>query len=474
MSKNRSIALLILTLLLLCALLPAKAALPPTQNTENKNTPTVTLGSDVPFPSWNRTFGGVQQDYAYSVIQTPDNGFAMAGSTYSLGVGSADFWFVKTDSLGNAEWNRTYGGIGKDEAHSIARTSDGGFAILGTTDSFGAGGSDFWLVKTDSFGNTLWNKTYGGISTDDAWSIKEIAGGNLVLAGWTASFGAGTGDFWLIKADPYGNMLWNKTYGGPSYEILSSERALQQTSEGGYTLFGSTYSFGAGGSDFWLVKVDDVGNEQWNMTYGGLADDYGFSAVETLDGYALTGSTSSYGAGIYDFWLVKTDKFGGPLWNRTYGGSGYDEAWSIRQKNNDDFILAGWTESFGAGGSDCWLVETDGSGNIRWNITWGGTNFDYAYSALQCYGGNLALTGATQSFGVGNADMLLVKLIVAYPGDVTSDGIVDILDIVTVAAAFGTAYPAPGWNPNADINTDSAIDIIDIVIVASHFGESAP
>jgi predicted secreted protein len=372
------------------------------------------------------------------MVQTPDNGFALAGATYSFGAGGADFWLVKIDSLGSVQWNKIYGGTANDEAHSITRTSDGGYAILGTTDSFGAGGSDFWLVKTNSSGKMLWNKTYGGSSTDDAWSIKEVPGGNLVLAGWTASFGAGSGDFWLVKTDPNGNMLWNKTYGGPLLEIANF---VQQTSDGRYILFGSTYSFGAGSSDFWLVKTDAAGNEQWNKTYGGTTDDYGFSAVETLNGYALAGSTSSYGAGVYDFWLIRTDQLGNAMWNKTYGGNAYDEAWSILQTANHDFILAGWTESFGAGSSDCWLVETDELGNMQWNITWGGTNYDCAYSALQCSDENLVLTGATQSFGAGSTDFLLVKI-----QAVTNIAIIDVTTPKTVA----------GQGFSADINVTIA------------------
>lgn len=348
------------------------------------------------------------EDCAYSAIQTPDGGFALAGYACSFGAGGADFWLVKTGYLGNMQWNKTYGGPGNDEAHSITQTPDGGYAILGTTDSFGAGGSDFWLVKTDSSGNMLWNKTYGDASNDDGWSIKETVDGNLLLAGWTASFGMGSGDFWLVKTDQYGNELWNKTYGGAFFDFAN---CVQQTSDGGYVLAGSTYSFGAAGSDFWLVKTDDAGNEQWNKTYGGPSNDYGFSVVQTLDGkYAIVGSTSSFGAGVYDFWLVKTDQFGNMLWNKTYGEIGYDEAWAVIQTGDHGFILAGWTESFGAGKSDCWLIATDESGNPQWNVTWGGADYDYAYSALQCSDGSFILAGETQSFGAGSGDFLLLKV----------------------------------------------------------------
>jgi hypothetical protein len=394
------------------------ATLPSTQNLDDRGiekdsvaTPDYnqfSVESSVSRILWNRTYGGAMEDCAYSAIQTPDGGFALAGYACSFGAGGADFWLVKTGYLGNMQWNKTYGGPGNDEAHSITQTPDGGYAILGTTDSFGAGGSDFWLVKTDSSGNMLWNKTYGDASNDDGWSIKETVDGNLLLAGWTASFGMGSGDFWLVKTDQYGNELWNKTYGGAFFDFAN---CVQQTSDGGYVLAGSTYSFGAAGSDFWLVKTDDAGNEQWNKTYGGPSNDYGFSVVQTLDGkYAIVGSTSSFGAGVYDFWLVKTDQFGNMLWNKTYGEIGYDEAWAVIQTGDHGFILAGWTESFGAGKSDCWLIATDESGNPQWNVTWGGADYDYAYSALQCSDGSFILAGETQSFGAGSGDFLLLKV----------------------------------------------------------------
>jgi hypothetical protein len=366
--------------------------------------------SSVPRILWNKTYGGAGEDTAYSAAQTPDGGHVLAGYTYSFGDGGADFWLAKTDYFGNMESNKTYGGSGNDKAHSVTRTRDGGYATLGTTDSFGVGASDFWLVKTDSSGNMLWNRTYGGAGDDDAWSIKETTDGYLVLAGWTTSFGAGSGDFWLIKTDQYGNMLWNKTYGGGLFEAAY---CVQQTSDAGFALLGSTYSFGDGGADFWLVKTDAAGNEQWNKTYGGTADDFGFSLVETEDGYALAGSASSFGAGVYDFWLVKTDQLGNAMWNKTYGGTGYDEAWSIMQTPNKEYVLTGWTESIGSGSSDCWLVVTNALGDVQWNVTWGGTNNDYAYSALQAYDGNFILAGETQSFGAGSGDFLSAKILAA-------------------------------------------------------------
>jgi hypothetical protein len=451
---------IVLTLVvLLLFILPARSekfvALSSTQNLDIRNigkgslaTPDyISSTSGVQKYLWNETYGGTAEDAAYSTVSTPDGGFVLVGYTHSSSV-SEDFWLVKTDYFGNIEWNKTYGGPENDVAHSVAQTRDGGYAILGTTNSFGAGGSDFWLVKTDSSGNMLWNKTYGGTSDDDAWSIEKTTDGSLVLAGWTASFEVASGDFWLVKTDEYGNMLWNRTFGGGLFDAAN---CVKQTSDGGFALLGSTYSFGNGGSDFWLIKTDVSGNEQWNKTYGGTADDFGFSLIKTDDGFALVGSTSSYGAGVYDFWLVKTDQAGNLMWNQTYGGAGYDEAWSVLQTPNKEYVLTGWTESYGSGGSDCWLVVTDTLGVAKRSVTWGGTNDDYAYSALQVGDGNFVLAGETQSFGAGNSDFLLTKILsgVSTLKTVVGQG----FSMPITATVTKETVPAETFNVTACINT---------------------
>ncbi len=259
---------------------------------------------------WNETYGGASYDTARSVVRTSDGGYALTGSTGSFGVGGTDFWLVKTDPAGNAQWNKTYGGTGLslDDAYALVQTSDGGYALAGYTNSFGAGDYDFWLVKTDSSGNAQWNKTYGGTSVDCAYALVQTSGGGYALAGITNSFGAGSWDFWLVKADSLGNAQWNKTYGGTTDDYAND---LVQTSDGGYVLTGETGSFGAGGGDSWLVKTDSAGNMMWNKTYGGINTDGAYALVQTGDGgYALAGYTRSYGAGNSDFWLVKTDANG--------------------------------------------------------------------------------------------------------------------------------------------------------------------
>jgi hypothetical protein len=155
---------------------------------------------------WNRTYGGTKDDEAYSLVQTGDGGYALAGQTNSSGAGGYDAWLVKTDANGNMLWNKTYGGTGWDGATSLVQTGDGGYALAGQTNSFGAGSNDFWLVKTDANGNMLWNKTYGGTGDDGAYSLVQTGDGGYALAGYTKSSGAGGYDAWLVKTDASGNI----------------------------------------------------------------------------------------------------------------------------------------------------------------------------------------------------------------------------------------------------------------------------
>jgi hypothetical protein len=371
-----------------------------------KQTPTspiqrLAMGSS----GFSRTYGGTNDEGAWSVIQTSDSGYALAGRKYS--VGGYDMWLVKTDAAGNMLWNRTYGGTSYGQAFSLVQTSDGGYALAGDVASSGAISSDMWLVRTDGVGNMLWNKTYGGTNDEEAYSLVRTDDGGYALAGYTNSFGAGSNDFYFVKTDEFGNMLWNRTYGGTSIDGANS---VVQTGDGGYALAGYARSFGAGEYDMWLVRTDGVGNMLWNKTYGGIGSDAANSVVKTYDGgYALAGYSDSFGSAT-EVWLVKTNGSGNMEWGRTYGGSNYDEiANSVVQTKDGGYALAGSAASFGAGGTDMWLVKTDAAGNMLWNRTYGGTNDEKAFSLVQTSDGGYALAGWTYSFGAGNGDMWFVK-----------------------------------------------------------------
>lgn len=303
---------------------------------------------------WNRTYGvaygGARKDVAYSVVQTSDGGYALAGYTNLFGTENSDFWLVKTDSSGNAQWNKTYGGTDFDGSNCVIQTGDGGYALAGSTNSYGAGGDDFWLVKTDSTGTAQWNKTYGGTGGDAARSVVQTSDGYALAGGGFAN---------LVKTDENGNQQWNKTYGdSAAYSVI-------QTGDGGYALAGYIAYPVSTNADFWLVRTDSSGTMQWNKTYGGTGYDVARSVIQTTDGgYAMTGVINRLGSDKGDFWLVKVDSSGNTQWDQTYGGTGVDEAWSVIQTTDGGYAVAGWTASFGADADSFWLVKTEAAGVV--------------------------------------------------------------------------------------------------------------
>ncbi|MHA2404184.1 MAG: hypothetical protein ACXADH_14400 [Candidatus Kariarchaeaceae archaeon] len=357
---------------------------------------------------WSYTFGGTADDAAQSVIQTADGGYAIAGWTESYSAGIADMWLVKTDANGQHEWNHTYGDIIDDWAHSLIQTTDGGFILAGGTTSYGAGDQDIWMVKTDANGQHEWNHTYGGTDADIFRSVINTVDGGFALLGGTNSYGAGSEDAWLVKTDVNGLPEWNHTYGGGF-----GERGLQiiQMADEGYTFVGGTWSYGAGGINYWLVKTDATGQHEWNKTYGGSLDDFGNCFTQTADGgFALAGGTKSYGAGGYDFWLVKTDVSGQHEWNNTFGSDGSEgHCLAVIQTADGGFTLAGETTSWGAGNQDFWLVKTDTNGQHEWNKTYGGISDEWANSMIQTTDGGFVLAGVTTSYGAGKKDFWFIK-----------------------------------------------------------------
>jgi len=320
----------------------------------------------MPFPvlatEWAKTYGGSGSEDARSIQQTADGGYIVAGSTASSGAGSSDAWVLKLNSNGNVTWQKTYGGSDNDYALFIQQTADGGYIVVGQTESFGAGSRDAWVLKLDSNGNVTWQKTYGGSGNEYGYSIQQTPDGGYIVAWGTASFGAGLRDAWVLKLDSNGNVTWQKAYGGSGYDFAGS---IQQTADGGYIVEGYADSFGAGSYDAWVLKLDSNGNVTWQKTYGGSGSEVANSIQQTADGgYIVVGQTDSFGAGSYDAWVLKLDSNGNVTWQKTYGGSGSEDAHSIKQPADGGYMVAGATDSFGAGSSDAWVLKLDSNGEI--------------------------------------------------------------------------------------------------------------
>ena len=313
------------------------------------------------------------------------------------------------------QWVRSFGGSNKDEALSIQQTSDGGYIVAGYTFSFGALSDDMWILKFDQTGTVSWQKTYGGNGGgyyDVAFSIRQTSDGGYIVAGFTNSFGAEDGNIWILKLDQTGSITWQKTYGfGIISGFFMSFYSIRQTSDGGYIVAGDTSYFGAGARDVFILKLDQAGHVSWQKTYGGSADDYAYSIQQTKDGgYIVAGSTYCFGAGSQDFWVLKLDQSGNVSWQKTYGEHSNDYANSIQQTKDGGYIVAGSTGSFGAGGWDMWILKLDQTGAVSWQKTYGGSGYDYATSIQQTSDGGYIVAGTTNSFGAGDEDMCILKL----------------------------------------------------------------
>jgi hypothetical protein len=417
----------------------------------------VFLFAQGPDTLWTKTYGGSDVDYGYSVQQTTDGGYIIVGYTSSFGAGGNDVYLIKTDANGDTLWTRTYGGSDTETGWSVQQTTDGGYIIGGATNSFGAGSHDAWLIKTDANGDTLWTKTYGGSDVDYGYSVQQTTDGGYVIAGRTISFGAGSADVYLIKTDVNGDTLWTRTYGGSDIEYSGYGQSVQQSTNGGYVIIGSTKSFGAGDYDFYLIKTDANGDTLWTRTYGGSNNDYGQSVRQWIDGgYIIVGYSSSFGAGSYDVWLIKTDANGDTLWTRTYGGSGLEYGYSVQQSSDSCYIIAGSTNSFGAGYQDVYLIKTDANGDTLWTKTYGGTDWDYGWSMQQTTDGGYIIAGRTKSFGAGNHDVYLLKIEAELPA----------FTVTPTNITFGNV-PVDSSKTDSVRVTNTGIAVLDISLVES-------
>ena len=358
---------------------------------------------------WTKTFGGIEADYGESVKQTSDGGYIITGSTYSYSVGSSDAYLIKTDVNGNEIWSQSFGGISSDYGCDVLQTSDGGYIVVGYTQSYGDGFCDVYLIKTDSNGNGLWQRALGGDGADFGISIQQTSDGGYIITGHTNSYGVGWYDVYLLKTDANGNELWHRAFGQSDYDYGCY---VQQTLDGGYIIVGfQEYFSGTGTSDVYLIKTDENGNETWSQTIGGDRFEKGYYGQQTSDGgYIITGVGNFIYGYQKDVILIKTDAEGNELWTRLLGGNTTDYGNCVKQTSDGGYIITGETLSYGAGNYDVYVIKTDENGNESWSQTFGGADSDKSCSVQQTSDGGFVIAGKTKNWGAGNNDVWLIKL----------------------------------------------------------------
>jgi hypothetical protein len=303
-------------------------------------------------PLWSRILGGSGEDVGYFVKETNDGGFIITGSAKSFGMGEERLWLIKTDGNGSRSWDKTFGGFVSstgDGGWSVSEARDGGYIVAGYTKSQGNGGKDLWLLKTDDQGNKIWDYTYGGMRDDVGISVLQGRDGGYIAAGRTASFGKGGDDIWLLKTDSRGIETWNVTFGGSKDDAGFQVVELMD----GYALVGRTES-GTDSNRIILIRTDLLGRELAEKTYLGSS---GTSLQLTEDGgFIIAGRIDSKESGR-DALIIKTDSIGEEEWRKILGGKADDIGTFAVQNRDGDYVLAGITSSFGSGAEDAWLIK---------------------------------------------------------------------------------------------------------------------
>ena len=356
---------------------------------------------------FQKTIGGTNHDAANSIIQTSDGGFAIAGYTFSFAAGYEDMYIIKCTGSGTIQWTKTIGSSEVDIARSIIQTTDGGYAIAGDIYNYSTTSADWFIVKIDAGGTIQWVRTINRAAYDYACSIVQTADGGYAIAGVSATGGVFSGDMYIVKLNSAGTYQWSKTYGGSHDEVAYS---IIQTADGGLAFVGYSNSFGPY-NVFNIIKTDSSGNIQWNKLIGETGTgSHIYSIIQTSDGgLALAGEFTPTGTGNYDMYVVKLNNSGSIQWTRTVGGTGYDMANSIIQTTDGGYVLGGYTNSYGAGNNDMYIVKLNSSGTLQWSKTVGGTGDEQAQSVVKSTDGGFVAAGYTGSFGTGGKDIFIVK-----------------------------------------------------------------
>jgi uncharacterized repeat protein (TIGR02543 family) len=367
---------------------------------------------------WAKVYGGSEGDRAFSIIQTDDGGFIVAGFTESFGSGERDLWILKLDSEGRIEWQRAYGGEGCDSAYNIQQTFDGGYIVVGDTDSYGAGYRDIWVLKLAANGDVEWQRAYGENSYDYGYFIHQTSDEGFIVAGSTfASTMDQYSDGWILKLGSSGDVEWQRSYGGMWSDLI---RNVLPTADGGYIALGHTSDliYGYDNYDFWVLKLTSTGHIEWQRRYGGYLYEYPYMIQCTSDnGYIVAGYTESFGAGAYDACIIKLDSVGDIEWHHVYGGWDSDYAHCIQETAEGEYIVSGCTFSFGNGTDDAWVMKLNKDGDLNgagpyvgWQRAYGGEGNDCGHIIQATSDGGYIVAGYSESFGSGDSDVFVLKL----------------------------------------------------------------
>lgn len=357
---------------------------------------------------FERHYGGSGDEAGINALQSSDGGYFVTGSTDSYGLGGFDIYVIRINEYGDPLWSKTYGGAGDDLAISLIQTFDGNYVISGYTDSYGTGNSDVYCLKMDQNGDTIWTKTYGSTGSDQCNSAIECSDGGLFFVGYTPNLLSGYWDVFCIKTDLQGDTVWTRTF---NKKNANSGFSAVQTTDGGYLIAATTSTYSVSNSkDVFVIKLNEFGDSLWTKTIDKGLDDWGSCVVELGNGdLVVSGRTNSMGYGGYDTFIARYNSSGDEIWFKNYGGTADDSGGKIIVTNDSSIVFSGTTYSFGHGAGDLYLIKTNLNGDTLWTKTYGGGNDDMGGGSIYQTNDNGFITGGiTNSFGNG-VEMYLVK-----------------------------------------------------------------
>jgi hypothetical protein len=423
---------------------------------------------------WKHTYVEELSNSLYAVQQTADSGYVAVGSIWTSGMYSAQLLMIKTNHFGNAVWTKTYGGYGGDLGLSIKQTLDGGYIVSGTTTSFGST-FQIYLLRTNSQGDTIWTRTYGGSDHEGGPSVDLTSDGGFIIAGFTYSYGAGDADVYLIKTDSLGEVEWTKTYGGAQEDMAFY---VEHTIDGGYIVAGETKSFsGMANSNMYLIKTDSLGDTLWTKSYFPyLANTtYAYSCQQTSDsGYILSGFSTFSSNGLDYIYLVKTDSRGDSLWTKAINGAFLSWGTSVKQTPDGGYVVVGFTEMPEYNYENrMFMFKTTAEGDTEWTRIIGDENSGSAATAVALTSdGNYIVAGGAYSAS------LLLKISPTDQGDIrgdlTGDDYINISDVVYLVNYLFRSGSAPHQNLSADANCDGMVDLGDLIYIINYLYRDGP